>query len=164
MKIRVKLGSKEFEYEGSEEYYEKNKQDLLSLISSNTQLSDTSDEEQYEDPTRETTVEPTLTPRAIPQLTTSTIAARLKCKDAYDLILAASAKLIFVDSQDRFNRNELIKEMNSASSHCTKSYTHNLTRYLEKLMSQGNLNEISKDVYCLSQTKLDEMRVTFSSL
>jgi hypothetical protein len=54
---------------------------------------------------------------AIPSLTTGTIAAKLKARSGSTLLMAAAAHLTFVADKSTFSRQDLLSEMQSATSY-----------------------------------------------
>ncbi len=164
MKLRIKNGNVELEFEGSEAFFKENRALFDSILSNkpNNSEDDSSQTESAVVPKKSTQ-----TPLEKPinlSLTTSTLAARLKCEKAQDLILIAAGKIIVVDKKDRFTRKELLAEMNSALTHCEKSWTHNLGRFIGILMGQGKLNEVSKGIYCLTHSAQEEIKSKIMSI
>lgn len=89
--------------------------------------------------------------------TTSAIASKIKCASGLDLVLAASAKLHLVDDHATFTRSQILKEMQSASAYYKKSYSNNLSKYLNQLVKDGKLNEITTDTYAMQEKAVSEM-------
>ncbi len=81
--------------------------------------------------------------------TINNVAAKLDCKTGPDLIVAAAAFLTFgAESMPRFDRKRLLDEM-KMSSYYRKSYSNNMSRYLQGLVKRQKLNEVTKGEYQL---------------
>jgi hypothetical protein len=90
--------------------------------------------------------------------TTLTIAQILNVKTEMDLILAAAMKFHLVDNKETFNRQDILKEMQTAQSYYRASYLNNATKYLKKLVREGKLRENAPDLYALSANTKKELR------
>ena len=80
---------------------------------------------------------------------TNTVAKLLNAHTGPDLILAAVAKKILVDGEGTVSRSTIINEMKSAFSYYKKTYTSNLSNYLDTLTKADSLRLISDGVYGL---------------
>jgi len=149
-KIRIKNGTMEVEYEGTDEFI---KNDLIKLVSSISELPKKTDQPPQG--------EGLITPKGASQKdeksksakslgTTANIAALLNCKKGPDLIIAACAHLTFVEGKSSFSRQEIIDQMKPASPYFKTGYIDNLSNYLNSLIKAKTLNEVSKGVYNLS--------------
>ena len=157
-KIKIKLGPVEVEYEGSEDFLKKELPELLSAISKLYRDSGITESERSED------IPATL--GGIGQnvvVTTGTIAAKLKATTASDLALAAAARMIFGGGQESFTRDQLLKEMKTATSYFKKSYTSNLTKTLNSLVKSGKFVEIASNTYALSANTKSELGAQLAS-
>ena len=148
-KIRIKLGSIEVEYEGSEAFLKKELPDLMKTIielykSADIPVGQT--EDQGGDSKK----------RGI-RLSTKSIAAKLNCSSGRDLVVAAAAHLTLAKNQDSFSRKELLSEMQSASGYYKKTYGDNLSNALNGLLKDNTLTELSKGNYSLSEQKRKEV-------
>jgi len=158
-KIRIKMGAIELEYEGSESFLKEELPDLLAAVSK--LHTDTGG--------ALTSPAPAVTPpgpqRPSPslQITTGTIAGRVKCKSGPDLIRAAAARLHFGLGQTSFTRQQILDQMQEAPTYYKATYSKNLTQNLSGLVKGGKLNEISKDTYALTPGALDELRAQIDS-
>jgi len=156
-RIRVKMGSIEIEYEGSEEFL---KNELLKFISSISDIQRESGliaEGEKTDMLTEKEGEK-ITPPSLLKLTTQTIASKLHTKTGPDLVMAACAHLAFSKGKQSFTRQEILDDMKSDSSHFKKSYSNNLSSYLESLIKGGKLNGVAKDTYALNDSAAEDLR------
>lgn len=80
---------------------------------------------------------------------TNTVAKLLDVKTGPDLILAAVAKKILVDGDPTVSRQTIISEMRGATSYYKKTYTSNLSNYLDNLTKSDSLRLISEGLYGL---------------
>lgn len=152
MKLKIRAGNVEVEYEGPEAFVNKKLPKLISDIAkievTDIIPSDESDEKGDKKDKNGSKVKFTGT--------TNTVASKLVCKSGPDLIVAAATRLTLVLGKNSFQRQELLKEMKVASSYYKKSYEKNLTQNLKPLLKSNKLNEIAKDTYSLSaETKTD---------
>lgn len=146
IKIKIKVGQVEVEFEGSEEFFSKELPVLLKNISS---LS------------ASVPPIPSLDPPNNPpppgggqiQMTTNSIAAKLAVKSGSDLLVAAAAHLALVKSASTFTRQQILKEMKTATSYFKKSYSTNFTKYLKTITDAGTLIESAANAYALSAAK-----------
>jgi hypothetical protein len=91
------------------------------------------------------------------KMTTTTLAAKLKCKKGPELVLAAAAKLTICDQQSTFSRNDLITEMKSATGFFKASYINNLSNSLSTLVKDQQLHEVSPNTYSLPDNVKTEL-------
>ncbi len=151
-KLRIRIGEVEIDYEGTEEFL---KQEFPALLKTAMELHKAAG-----------------VPGsgkgggsanggkgkgAVPTLTTGTIAARLKAKSGPTLLMAAAAHLTFVANKPTFTRQELLTEMQSATSYYKKSYSNNLTTYVSGAVTEGKLQESAKNAYALSADTKNEL-------
>ena len=158
-RIRLKMGDIEIEYEGSEDFV---KSELLSLVSQVASLYRESglgaaSMEASATGERDSTAEPRIS------LTTGAIASKLGVKTGSDLAIAAAAHLTLVKGVSPFTRDQLRDEMKTAKSHYRKSYSGNLSRYLETLLRADVLVESAEDTYALTAHKKRDLEGTLAS-
>ena len=144
MKLRVAIGNVEIDYEGTEDFL---KQDLPALLQTVMELNKAAG---VSISGKGGGAGGGKGEHKVPTLTTSSIAARLKAKSGPDLLLAAAAELTFVAKKDKFSRQELLSEMQSATAYYKKSYSNNLSQYLSGTIGETKLQETAKNVYALS--------------
>ena len=89
--------------------------------------------------------------------TVAAIAARLDVKSGSDLIIAAAAKLTFVDGQDKFSRKTLLESMQTASSYYKQSMSSNLTKFLNGLLKDNRLTEPSIGHFALTPSERTQL-------
>ncbi len=151
-KVRIKIGSVEIDFEGSEEFL---KSELMKLVSS---LSELSKESGMDTPPDEPGL-PGQEDGITIQWSTDTIASKLACKTGPDLVLAACAHLKFAIGKTSFKRLEILEDMQTATGHYKDSFASNLTYYLKGLIKKDKLNELTaKDTYALNQKAIKELR------
>lgn len=159
MKIKIRAGNVEVEYEGPEAFVNKK---LPALIANVAKIKGTGpippDESDEKGDTKGRT-------RKTEKITgtTNTVASKLGCKSGPTLIIAAAARLTLVLGKSSFKRKELIKEMKDASTYYKKSYESNLTQNLSSLVKSNKLNESAKDTYSLSAKTRGELEKKLST-
>lgn len=138
-RIRIKLGQMEVEYEGSEAFI---KQELLDFVEKVSALRTTLPGGETSDSGDDSTF--TL------KLSTSSLAGKLECKSGRDLVLAAAAHFTFSRAAETFTRQQLLTEMQTARMYYKQSYSNNMTKYIDGMVRNGDLNEPSTGTYSLS--------------
>lgn len=155
IKIRLKIGQLEVEYEGDVSF---TKNDLSNLVDtilgyykqhetvlSNDLPSDYKGSGKSSDINHKT------------ELSIKTIASRLKVKTGPDLVMAATGYLTLVKNKDVFTRGEIIEEMKKANPFYKQSHLKNLTGSINSLIKKGCLNETAKDSYSLTLQEKETM-------
>ena len=130
-KLRIRMGSIEVEYEGSEEFLKKELPDLLQTVLElhGRSLEDADLEEQTDDSGGKSH-NPNRT-----KVSASTAAATLGSKTGSDLALAAAASLVIGEGKESFSRAELLKAMQSAKAHYKGTFRNNLSNYISTLVT-----------------------------
>lgn len=82
-----------------------------------------------------------------------TIAGKLGCKTAPDLIVAAAAHLTFVARKAEFSRKELLNQVKGTSGYYKTSMGKNFTNYLNNRLKAGELVEPRARYLALSSKK-----------
>ena len=159
-KIRIKMGEIEVDYEGSEEFLGKELPEFLEGISKlykelHPLMPDANDEASSNTPTKKKKG-PTLG-------TTATIAAKLSCNTGPDLLTAAAARLTLGLGRESFTRKELLAEAQTAKSYYNRSVSKNLSRYLQSLVQDDKLNEVSTDTYALTTKEHQRLEASLAN-
>ena len=153
-KIRIKIGSIEIEYEGTENYL---KNDLPELIDKLVSLNLPNVNEKESTTDSASKIDDKTTNAAI-QFSSNTISAKLGVKSGTDLIIAACAHLTFVQNKETFQRKDILTEMQTANNYYKNSYSANLTPYLKSLVNTHKLIERTKDTYALNATEKNRIK------
>ena len=155
-KVKIKIGSVEVEFEGSEEFL---KSELMTLVSSISDIYKAVPADISAPPPSFHIPNEQEEQKTIIQWSTDTIASKLSCKTGPDLVIAACAHLMFVAGKKSFTRKEIHEKMKTATAHYKDSFSGgNLTRYFKSLIKKGTLNELAGKTYALSQKTLTELR------
>ena len=160
-KIRIKLGAIEVEYEGSESFL---KEELPALLTAVSDLYQRSSQNPLEQPAVIKTEGLSSSDngrseeKALIEMTTGSIAAKLNVKSGPELVLAAAARLCLVEGQAKFPRKQLIEQMRSATAYFKTTYVSNLGSSLKTLLKDGRLNEPSKDTFALTASSEKDLR------
>jgi hypothetical protein len=154
----MRLGPVEFECTASEEFL---KDELPALIAGMAQLykehfADTHTQVAESDPGGANGSGTTVTTPNQIELTTSSIAAKLKVKTGPELILAAALRLSRM-GKATFTRTELTDRMREAAAYFKQTYLSNLTQNLNSLLTTGKLLENAKDTYALGESARNEL-------
>jgi hypothetical protein len=143
-KVRIKAGSVEVEFEGSEEYMKDEIPALVELLYSLSPADDSDEEEESVE--LQATAD---TSKQKLQMTTNTIAAKLNAKKAGDLILAACGHLALVKGATTYSRSNILAEMKLATNYYKATMNKNLSGSLKTLVKQNKLLETATDTYAL---------------
>lgn len=92
------------------------------------------------------------------QGSTASIASRLNCISAPELIVAAAARMTFVDGREWFEAADLLEEMRTAAAHYEGGYEATLDDDIEGLVESGKLVLVSDRLYALSATMRRELQ------
>ena len=163
MLLKIKLGRLELEYEGSEEFLKTELPAVLESLSQVT-VSEHESEDEHATPESVSANGAGAAPgtKSSIQMSTSNVAAKLGCASATDLALAASAHLTLVMGKDTFNRDELLDDMQSATSYYMESHRKNLSRTLTTLIKDGKLIERSNNVFALHASQRQQLEENLS--
>lgn len=147
-KLRIRIGEVEIEYEGTEEFLT---QDLPRLLKTAMELRQLSAGSISGGTGKTGATGGSAGASKLASLTTGSIAAKLGAKSGSDLLKAAAAHLALVKNEQAFSRQQLLSEMQDATSYYKKSYSPNLTKYIKTaLQKEGFLSEIAKNSYALT--------------
>jgi hypothetical protein len=152
-RIRLKMGDIEVEYEGSEEFL---KTELINFVSEVANLHQKTGLQTDSTMTSGTATDVPLAPPTF-MGTTSTIADKLGSRSGSGLLIASAAHLTLVKGSQSFSRQELLEEMKTAKGYYKKTFSNNLSRYLQTVVKNGDLIETGKDAYSLSANKRKEL-------
>lgn len=150
-KVKLRIGQIEVEYEGSEQFL---KAELPALLKAVADLHQAAGQQ----PLSPNLGGPAQTTSAPSLASTSTVASKLGCKKGTDLLLAAAAYLAIGTSKSSFTRSELNDQMKTASTYYKKTYSDNLTSYLDTLVKDNKLLHVSGTTYSMHADVLTEMR------
>jgi len=148
-KLRIRIGEVEIDYEGPEEFL---KEDLPQLLKTAMELHEASGSPvSRNDDKKGGATGAGATGGGTLSLTTSSIAAKLGSKSGAELLTAAAAHLALVKRTEPFTRQQLLKEMKSATSYYSKNYSANLSGYIKTALQRGGpLSETTKNSYALT--------------
>lgn len=149
-KIRIKTGSIEIEFEGTEEFLKTEIPVLLKIVSELPQSSGGTTH-----PSKISS-EGSGAPPAV--LSVNSVAAKLNVDTGPDLILAACLSLSHFKGQLTYSRKDITKEMRGASTYFKTTYSSNLTGSIDRLIADGKLLQNGEDVYSLSAKTLEELK------
>jgi hypothetical protein len=152
LKIGLKIGSIELDFEGSVEMFETKFEavfnDLLEFGKAKF------DATPIEQPSIKRSQD---LPTAVSAMTVKAIATKVGADSGGGLLYAAAASLAVIKKKETFSRQEILDEMKLAIGYYKQTYSGNLTGYLEALSKKGIIIETSKDVYVVKEAALTEM-------
>ncbi|MDA7088426.1 hypothetical protein PH586_18760 [Pseudomonas sp. SA3-5] len=156
-KIRIKVGTAEVEFEGTEQYMREEIPSILGMLVEYSEFQSSLDEE-----SSEILPESTDTAKKKLQITTNTIATKLNSNSGADLIIAACAHLCLVKGQDSFKRSNILAEMKLATNFYKQTYSKNLSAALQSLVKAGKILETSVDTYALDSKEKQRLESILS--
>lgn len=153
VKIHIKVGSASLLYEGDKEFLTSNLSKVMSEVAAYGATPDNA--------------AATLEPKSVQSdvknrsrtqdMSVGTIAAKLNVGSGPDLILAAASALTFFAGKEAFTRQELLSKMQEAKSYYKKSFSSNLTKYINTLIRSAKLIEGASGQFSLSASERDEL-------
>jgi hypothetical protein len=151
MKFRLRIGPVEIEIEGDEIA---DKRDVLELASAAAELYK---EKGLVNDQPASLVESTERTKLRIQGSTASIASRLNCISGPELVIAAAARITFVDGEEWIEPHQLLSEMKQAGAHYEASYQAELRKDIEELIDTGKLIEVSPNLFALTATMRREL-------
>ena len=156
MRMSVKAGPVEFEYEGAMELSLSDFEILFSHLEILISNPNVNGGPKFDVPIENEAAEPSVSDRVPIKLQVNSIASKLGGSSSAELAIAAAAYLQIVEQKSSFSRNELIDQMKSATYYYKKNMVGNLSSTLTRLINNNKFNEIAKGRYSLSaETKRD---------
>jgi hypothetical protein len=146
-KIRLRFGSVEIEYEGSEGFLKENVPGLLAEFAS---LAERAPVQVSRIVGAAGSDSATLSTGTF-DFSTNTIASVTGAKTGPDLAMAAAAYLTLTKGADKFARKELLAEMQGATTFYNQSYSGNLSKILNGLAKGKRLNLVGNNTYALTR-------------
>lgn len=156
----LKLGPTSIEFEGSNEVFADRISPLIDrLLDGAAEAASPGLQELRGADTEARTTSGTI---IIPQMTAKTVAMKLGADSGSSLLYAAVASLAVVKSRDTFSRSDLNNEMRAAIGFYKPSYSSNLSNYIDTLLKQGVIIEVSKDTFALREAERAAMKQKLS--
>ena len=152
VKLRLKFGPGEVEYEGSEGFLKDHVIGIFERTLSYSPTLETIEPDVLEDDI----VEDTHTMH----LTTTSIASILNVNSQPELTIAAAARLGIVLGKENYTRRDLLDEMKQASGFYKNSFSRNLTPTISRLLKNEELLEVDTETYALPAARLKELKAT----
>lgn len=144
MQIKLTMGSMSLEYDGDEAFFSTEVSKFIERFASQAAKTPYAPS-----PSSSPVGQPAGTPKTIAKHSTNTVAKLLNAQTGPDLILAAVAKIIIVDGSDTADRSTITAEMKKAAAYYKKTYTSNLSNYLDSLTKADSLRLVAENVYGL---------------
>lgn len=162
IKLRLKVGDVELDYEGDEALIKTELQAILAnVISVVSTASNGGRGEDYGVASNDTSG-PAQAQGGSPgfQRTVTNILVKLGSKEQQDLVVAAAAYLTLVEGKGEFLRKDLLDAMKSATGYFKTNHSKNLSYLLDGLMKAGKINNLGKDRYSVDSEFLAEIKRT----
>lgn len=156
VKLRIKLGQLELDYDGPQEFVESGMMELIQQLSE-VNIQDVAANTQPLD-----TGAPTTAVQASHsgggKLSTTDFAVKLGVKSGSDLVMAAAAYFHHTKGLEEFRRSDLLSEMKLSKAFYRASYGSNLSKSLETLTKSGRLQNPKADTYTLPYAEISGMQ------
>lgn len=143
-RLRMKVGSAEFEYEGPIDFTQDFIKELFSHMEGLTPPIVSPDLP------KSSVVSSAAASISIPLLHINTIASKLGVKTGPELAIAALASMQIIKGADKATRSEILEEMKSASSYFQANMAGNLSKILKTLVTNHKFNQISQNTFALN--------------
>jgi hypothetical protein len=152
IKLRIRVGAVEIDYEGASEFLTAEMPGLLNAVL-DVHLAPGAFQANSESllGTQVATVQ-----GAKQKASTSTFAAAIGAKRGSDLALAAAAALV-LGGKDSFSRAELLTAMQTAKAYYKASFRSNLSNYLSTLVKSRDLLDHGNEMFGLRDEKRLEL-------
>jgi hypothetical protein len=163
IKIRLRTGDLEVDYEGPQEFLTGELSNILQILTTaHRPLPPSSgDREQASNPPDNNSDGSSDHKRPPLRLTTATIVARMGNNEGSSLVLAAAAHLTLVEGRTPFSRAELHDDMKAATGYySTSAHGSNLSAILRRLIKSRKLIEVATGKYELSageRTRIEQL-------
>ena len=155
IKLKLKTAHVEIEYEGSEEFL---RSALLGLITEVAEIHKAHPLIETTTPLEsESQLGVSASGDSAINLSVKSIATKLNVKTGPDLALAACAYFALSENRDTFSRKDILDMMRTAANFYKKSYSNNLSRYLDGLIKDDKILQQANDVYALHDQVRSEM-------
>lgn len=153
IKLNMKFGPVEFQYEGSEAFAKDELLDIIEQIASQD-LQDIAQATTSTSPESPTTGAPQAqSTRA--KLSTTDFAVKMNAKSGTDLVMAASAYLHHTSGLEDFRRSDILNAMKGAKAFYRASYGSNLSKSLDSLTKSGRLQNPGSDTFALPYSEIE---------
>jgi len=157
IKIRMKVGDVEIEYQGPEDYLRKGIAEIAAATDALRGKGFPPSEVALEEETPEVEeISPTPERQPLP-MSVSSIAETLQCSSGHDLVVAACASLTLVKHEDVFTREQIRLEMKDAGRYYKDNYRKSLSKYLNTLVRNGVLLEVDDGTYSIPAGTLAQL-------
>jgi hypothetical protein len=154
MQIKITMGSMSLEYEGDENFFRDEVGKFLERFAAQAAKSPSPA------PAGTTTPDPERAAlKGVASHSTNTVAKLLNAQTGPDLVMAAAAKAIIVDGSETVTRSMITSEMKKATSYYKRTFTSNLSNYLDNLTKSDSLRLVADNVYGIPA----KMRETFEA-
>ncbi len=157
IKIRMKVGDVEIEYEGPEDYLRKGIAEIVAATDALHGKGVPPSEVAQELETAQLEEASPAPERQPLPMNVSSIAKTLRCSTGQDLVVAACASLTLVKQEDVFTREQIRLEMKEARRYYKENYRKSLTKYLNALVRNGVLLEVDEGTYSIPAGTLAQL-------
>lgn len=158
-KIKIKIGSLEIEYEGSENYLKNDLPNLieklleLNIPNSTIGIDNLASVNDFHEEVINKGAE-----KNINQMSANSIAAKMGGKTGTDVAIIGCAHLALMQDLESFTRIQILTEMKKATNYYKSSYSKNFSNILKTLVSSHKLIERSNGIFALHATELNRIK------
>ncbi len=160
LKIRVKLGNSEVEYEGPESFVQKGLSDCVDAVIDRLSIQSATfcAQESFRG-SKERGIDPSSHLRK--EFTTNQIAIAMGASTGPELVIAAAIRLGICLGKESFTRSEILDEMKTAGSVFRPTLSNNLGASLQSLIKSHRLNRTSDSAYALTAREHSQLLSRF---
>ena len=157
VKLSVRLGPLDLQYEGSESFAKTEISKIIEQLAG-LDLQDVVTSGADYDPDVAGSAPQPPTSIAPSNLSATDFAVKMGARSGTDLVMAAAACLHHTRKVEEFRRSEILAEMKSAKAFYKSSYSGNLSKSLDLLVKSGRLQNPKADAYALPYQELESTK------
>jgi hypothetical protein len=159
LRVGVKIGRVELEFEGSNKTFEEKIEPLLKDL-----IKFGKDNNLDDIPSVANANIPPKAPAASFAMTVKAIASKLGGGSGTEVLYAAVVSLAIIKKKETFTRKEINDEMKQAIGYYKATYSSgNLSGYLDALSKQGTIIETAKDTYAVNEQARKKMELELAN-
>lgn len=163
-RLKIKIGTVEFEYEGDTGFDIATIQELLTHLQSVvTTLPARAISAPFSATDEQFGGRASAGDGDLANLSANTVAARLEVKTGTDMAVAAAAYLQLCQNKETFTRKDLLDTMQSAKTYYKTSMGSNLTKSIDTLIAGKRINSLNNNEMSLSAAELTSVKARLAN-
>jgi len=158
IKLNIKLGALELNYEGPQDFAGDGIEPLIQYLAE-VNIPQLVAQTPNLPPASTGQLDARIEPSQALKLSTTDFAVKMGAKSGTDLVMAAAAYLHHTQGAEEFRRSDLLSEMKASKAFYRASYGGNLTKSLDLLTKSGRLQNPKADTYALPYSEIERTKV-----